>query len=148
MQPSVQVLLMLCSRDFADLTAGSCCPVQCAAFVCKYTVCCALRDSPNLTVGDASLCPWQDDSRGVTSSGLRHGQLAATAHLGAARWALLHSCVPPHATQVIRGEWDVAAVASQAWDIADKVVGTVGGGRIGTGLIRRLRARPGPGMHD
>lgn len=40
----------------------------------------------------------------------------------------------------------MAAVASQAWDIADKVVGTVGGGRIGRGLIRRLRARPGPGM--
>ena len=48
--------------------------------------------------------------------------------------------------QVIRGEWDVAAVASQAWDIADKVVGTVGGGRIGRGLVRRLRARPRPSM--
>ena len=50
--------------------------------------------------------------------------------------------LPSHVTQVIRGEWDVAAVASQAWDIADKVVGTVGGGRIGRGLIRRLKVRP------
>ena len=41
--------------------------------------------------------------------------------------------------QVIRGEWDVAAVSARAWDIADKTVGTVGGGRIGTGLVRRLK---------
>lgn len=55
--------------------------------------------------------------------------------------ALLHT-LPSHVAQVVRGEWDVAAVASQAWDIADKVVGTVGGGRIGRGLIRRLKVRP------
>ena len=44
---------------------------------------------------------------------------------------------------MIRGEWDVAAVSARAWDIADKTVGTFGGGRIGTGLVRRLKVPRG-----
>ena len=49
------------------------------------------------------------------------------------------TCLHAAAAQVLNGEWDVAAVASRAYDIADKTVGTVGGGRIGRGVLRRLK---------
>ncbi|KFG81031.1 formate dehydrogenase [Metarhizium anisopliae] len=52
---------------------------------------------------------------------------------------LIRNFVPAH-EQVERGDWDVAAVAKQEYDLENKVVGTVGVGRIGERVLRRLKA--------
>jgi formate dehydrogenase len=43
---------------------------------------------------------------------------------------LVRNFVPAH-EQIERGEWDVAAIARNAYDLEGKVVGTIGAGRIG-----------------
>ncbi|KAG0623870.1 hypothetical protein M758_3G207700 [Ceratodon purpureus] len=52
---------------------------------------------------------------------------------------LLRNFVPAH-TQVSEGGWNVAAVAYKAFDLQGKTVGTVGSGRIGLELLKRLKA--------
>jgi formate dehydrogenase len=52
---------------------------------------------------------------------------------------LVRNFVPAH-EQIARGEWDVAAVAKNEYDLEDKVVGTVAVGRIGERVLRRLKA--------
>lgn len=52
---------------------------------------------------------------------------------------LIRNFVPAH-EQVKRGDWDVAAVAKQEYDLENKVVGTVAVGRIGERVLRRLKA--------
>lgn len=41
--------------------------------------------------------------------------------------------------QVSEGGWNVAAVVHHAYDLIDRTVGTVGGGRIGQELMKRLK---------
>jgi len=52
---------------------------------------------------------------------------------------LVRNFVPAH-EQVERGDWNVAAVAKNEYDLEGKVVGTVAVGRIGERVLRRLRA--------
>jgi formate dehydrogenase len=52
---------------------------------------------------------------------------------------LVRNFVPAH-EQIAAGDWDVAAVAKDAFDLEGKVVGTVGVGRIGGRVLRRLKA--------
>ncbi|GJQ10591.1 hypothetical protein GpartN1_g2382.t1 [Galdieria partita] len=52
--------------------------------------------------------------------------------------ALVRNYLPAY-TQVIKGEWDVAAIAKDAFDLEGKVVGTVGVGRIGYRVLQRLK---------
>jgi formate dehydrogenase len=52
---------------------------------------------------------------------------------------LVRNFVPAH-EQIQAGEWDVAGVAKNEFDLEDKVVGTVAVGRIGERVLRRLRA--------
>jgi len=51
---------------------------------------------------------------------------------------LIRNFVPAH-EMIERGDWDVAAVVKDSWDLEDKVVGTVGAGRIGERVLRRLK---------
>ncbi|KAF2859218.1 formate dehydrogenase [Piedraia hortae CBS 480.64] len=51
---------------------------------------------------------------------------------------LVRNFVPAH-EQIAAGGWDVAAVAKNEYDIEGKVVGTVGVGRIGERVLRRLK---------
>ncbi|KAK1149922.1 formate dehydrogenase (NAD+) [Aspergillus melleus] len=51
---------------------------------------------------------------------------------------LVRNFVPAH-EQIARGEWDVAAVAKNEYDLENKVVGTVAVGRIGERVLRRLK---------
>lgn len=51
---------------------------------------------------------------------------------------LVRNFVPAH-EQIAKGEWDVAAVAKNEYDLEDKVVGTVAVGRIGERVLRRLK---------
>ncbi|RMZ83551.1 hypothetical protein DV738_g1141, partial [Chaetothyriales sp. CBS 135597] len=51
---------------------------------------------------------------------------------------LVRNFVPAH-EQIERGDWDVAAVAKNEYDLEGKVVGTVAVGRIGQRVLRRLK---------
>lgn len=53
--------------------------------------------------------------------------------------ALVRNYIPAY-TQVINGEWDVAQIARNAYDLEHKVIGTVGAGRIGQRVLQRLKA--------
>jgi formate dehydrogenase len=44
---------------------------------------------------------------------------------------------PAH-EQVIGGDWNVAAVARNSFDLESKVIGTLGAGRIGYRVLQRL----------
>ena len=52
--------------------------------------------------------------------------------------ALVRNFVPAH-EQIQAGEWNVAAVAKNEYDLEGKVVGTVAVGRIGERVLRRLK---------
>lgn len=52
--------------------------------------------------------------------------------------ALVRNYIPAY-TQIINREWNVAAIASRAFDLEGKVVGTVGAGRIGQRVLERLK---------
>lgn len=52
---------------------------------------------------------------------------------------LVRNFVPAH-DQVREGNWDVAAVAKDEFDLEGKTVGTVAVGRIGERVLRRLKA--------
>ncbi|KAH7125570.1 formate dehydrogenase [Dendryphion nanum] len=52
---------------------------------------------------------------------------------------LVRNFVPAH-EQIAAGDWNVAAVAKNEYDLENKVVGTVAVGRIGERVLRRLRA--------
>jgi len=52
---------------------------------------------------------------------------------------LVRNFVPAH-EQIVRGDWDVAAVAKNEYDLEGKTVGTVAVGRIGERVLRRLKA--------
>lgn len=52
---------------------------------------------------------------------------------------LVRNFVPSH-EQVASGDWNVAAVAKDEYDLEGKVVGTVAVGRIGERVLRRLKA--------
>ncbi|EME86856.1 uncharacterized protein MYCFIDRAFT_86563 [Pseudocercospora fijiensis CIRAD86] len=51
---------------------------------------------------------------------------------------LVRNFVPAH-EQIARGDWNVAAVAKNEYDLENKVVGTVAVGRIGERVLRRLK---------
>ncbi|TFK23963.1 formate dehydrogenase [Coprinopsis marcescibilis] len=50
---------------------------------------------------------------------------------------LVRNFVPAH-EMIERGDWEVAAVARNAFDLEGKVVGTIGAGRIGYRVLQRL----------
>jgi formate dehydrogenase len=52
---------------------------------------------------------------------------------------LVRNFVPAH-EQIQHGDWNVAAVAKDEYDLENKVVGTVAVGRIGERVLRRLKA--------
>ncbi|KAK9474356.1 uncharacterized protein V1510DRAFT_374069 [Dipodascopsis tothii] len=52
---------------------------------------------------------------------------------------LVRNFVPAH-EQVMAGGWDVADVAKDSYDVEGKVVATIGVGRIGQRVLRRLKA--------
>ena len=45
----------------------------------------------------------------------------------------------PARDQIVSEDWNVPAVAINSWDLMDKTVGTVGGGRIGYHMMKRLQ---------
>ena len=52
--------------------------------------------------------------------------------------ALVRNYIPAY-KQVVHGEWDIAGIADQAYDLEKKSVGTVAAGRIGLRVLQRLK---------
>lgn len=52
--------------------------------------------------------------------------------------SLVRNYMPAY-EQVVNGEWDIAGIANQAYDLEHKHVGTVAAGRIGLRVMRRLK---------
>lgn len=52
--------------------------------------------------------------------------------------ALVRNFVPSH-EMIVNGDWEVAAVAKNSYDLEGKVVATIGVGRIGERVLRRLK---------
>ena len=52
--------------------------------------------------------------------------------------ALVRNFVPAH-EMIERGDWNVSEVARNAFDLENKVVGTLGAGRIGRLVLERLK---------
>lgn len=52
--------------------------------------------------------------------------------------SLVRNYLPAH-KQITDGGWDIGAAASTAYDLENKVVGTVGTGRIGQLVLARLK---------
>jgi formate dehydrogenase len=50
---------------------------------------------------------------------------------------LVRNFVPAH-EMIERGEWNVSAIARNAFDVEGKVIGTIGAGRIGYRVLQRL----------
>ena len=55
--------------------------------------------------------------------------------------SLVRNYLPAH-KQITDGGWDIGAAASTAYDLENKVVGTVGTGRIGQLVLARLKVCP------
>ncbi|KAK9315336.1 hypothetical protein V1522DRAFT_448235 [Lipomyces starkeyi] len=53
--------------------------------------------------------------------------------------ALVRNFVPAH-EQIVNNEWDVAAAAKNSFDVEGKVIATIGSGRIGQRVLKRLVA--------
>lgn len=51
---------------------------------------------------------------------------------------LVRNYTPAH-EQIMAGDWNVAAVAKNAFDLEGKVVGTLGAGRIGFRVLQRIK---------
>ena len=51
---------------------------------------------------------------------------------------LVRNFVPAH-EQIVNGDWNVAAVAKNEYDLEGKTIGTVAVGRIGERVLRRLK---------
>ena len=52
--------------------------------------------------------------------------------------SMIRNFLPAH-KQIVDGGWDIGAAASKAYDLQNKVVGTVGTGRIGQLVLARLK---------
>ena len=52
--------------------------------------------------------------------------------------SLVRNYLPAH-KQILDGGWDIGQAAAKAYDLQNKVVGTVGTGRIGTLVLERLK---------
>jgi len=63
--------------------------------------------------------------------------VAVAEHVMMTILVLLRNFVPAH-EQIVKGDWAVADVARNSFDVENKVIGTVGAGRIGYRVLQRL----------
>ncbi|OAL37220.1 formate dehydrogenase [Fonsecaea nubica] len=76
---------------------------------------------------------------GITVAEVTGSNVVSVAeHVVMTMLGLVRNWIPAH-EQIERGEWNVAQVARNEYDLEGKVVGTVGIGRIGQRVLRRLK---------
>lgn len=51
---------------------------------------------------------------------------------------LMRNFVPGY-KQIVEGDWKVAAISYRSYDLEGKTIGTIGAGRIGKELLKRLK---------
>jgi formate dehydrogenase len=79
------------------------------------------------------------NKHGITVAEVTGSNVVSVAeHVVMQMLALVRNYIPAY-KQVINGEWNVAEIAKNAFDLEDKVVGTVGCGRIGQRVLTRLK---------
>ncbi|KAK6004276.1 hypothetical protein QM012_009126 [Aureobasidium pullulans] len=77
---------------------------------------------------------------GITVAEVTGSNVVSVAeHVVMTMLVLVRNFVPAH-EQIASGDWNVAAVAKNEYDLENKVVGTVAVGRIGERVLRRLKA--------
>ncbi|KAI4716417.1 hypothetical protein E4T48_07398 [Aureobasidium sp. EXF-10727] len=77
---------------------------------------------------------------GITVAEVTGSNVVSVAeHVVMTMLVLVRNFVPAH-EQIAAGDWNVAAVAKNEYDLENKVVGTVAVGRIGERVLRRLKA--------
>ncbi|KAK4631660.1 Formate dehydrogenase [Fulvia fulva] len=76
---------------------------------------------------------------GITVAEVTGSNVVSVAeHVVMTMLVLVRNFVPAH-EQIARGDWNVAEVAKNEYDLENKVVGTVAVGRIGERVLRRLK---------
>ncbi|KAL2634931.1 hypothetical protein R1flu_006410 [Riccia fluitans] len=78
-------------------------------------------------------------SAGITVAEVTGSNITSVAEDELMRILILVRNFLPAWEQISNGEWDIAAAASRSSDLRDKVVATVGAGRIGRELLKRLK---------
>ncbi|PSS33409.1 Formate dehydrogenaseprecursor [Actinidia chinensis var. chinensis] len=84
------------------------------------------------------------DLKAATAAGLTVAEVTGSNVVSVAEDELMRILILirnflPGYHQVIKGDWNVAAIAHRAYDLEGKTVGTVGAGRIGRLLLQRLK---------
>ena len=85
------------------------------------------------------------DLRAATEKGLTVAEvtysnsISVSEHVVMTILTLVRNYVPSYQT-VVRGGWNIADCVERSYDLERMVVGTVGAGRIGTAVLRRLKA--------
>ena len=105
-----------------------------------------IAKAPNLKLAiTAGIGSDHVDLRAATEKGLTVSEvtysnsISVSEHVVMMILALVRNYVPSYQT-VVRGGWNIADCVERSYDVEGMVVGTVGAGRIGTAVLRRLKA--------
>ena len=105
-----------------------------------------IAKAPNLKLAiTAGIGSDHVDLRAATEKGLTVAEvtysnsISVSEHVVMMILALVRNYVPSYQT-VVRGGWNIADCVERSYDLEGMVVGTVGAGRIGTAVLRRLKA--------
>ncbi len=79
-------------------------------------------------------------AKGLTIAEITYSNsISVSEHVVMMILALVRNYIPSYQT-VVRGGWDIADCVARSYDLEGMAVGTVGAGRIGTAVLRRLKA--------
>ena len=105
-----------------------------------------IAKAPNLKLAiTAGIGSDHVDLRAATEKGLTVAEvtysnsISVSEHVVMMILALVRNYIPSYQT-VVRGGWNIADCVERSYDVEGMVVGTVGAGRIGTAVLRRLKA--------
>ncbi|KAK9468771.1 hypothetical protein V1512DRAFT_257837 [Lipomyces arxii] len=78
------------------------------------------------------------NERNITVAEVTGSNVTSVAeHVVMTMLALVRNFVPAH-EQIINGQWDVAGAAKNSFDLENKVIATIGSGRIGQRVLKRV----------
>ena len=104
-----------------------------------------IAKAPNLKLAiTAGIGSDHVDLQAATEKGLTVAEvtysnsISVSEHVVMTILALVRNYVPSYQT-VVRGGWNIADCVERSYDVEGMVVGTVGAGRIGTAVLRRLK---------